>query len=281
MPEYRLNSLFTALGFGLGGLLLLLYNFGWLVSVAPWAQAGLGGVLAVAALGFFVAFFRVRTHWWRLIPAWTLLALAAMVFLNSGQADSPQSQLSGRLSAALLFAGLALAFAHVYLLDRAERWWAILPSGFMAVLGVVIAASGVLGSVETLGALLFAGLGGVFFLLYLLDSQGRHWWALIPASTLLLFGLFLFATGNRTDNESANNLSRWWPVLLILVAFFIGWRSTRRPPVTRLKVQNAPGPVGKRQKISPPARQERLGLGEYTRPAPGATIEILSDPDEK
>jgi CPA1 family monovalent cation:H+ antiporter len=70
--------------------------------------------------------------------------------------------LAGQLIAALLFAGLALAFAHIFLLAPAENWWAILPGGFLAVLGVVIALSGWVQSLQMLGAVLFGGLGLVF-----------------------------------------------------------------------------------------------------------------------
>ena len=119
-----------------------------------------------------------------------------------------------QLTASLLFVGLAAAFAHIYLLRRRDNWWAIIPSGFMLVLAAVIVLSSTIVRVETLGAILFSGLGAVFLALYLLTGRDTQWWALIPAVALLVFGLFIFTLNDALDGERSD-LLRWWPVLLI------------------------------------------------------------------
>jgi hypothetical protein len=271
MSDYRLNGLLWSVGLIVSGGLILLLNFDLLGADSTLARAGLAGGLALGGLGFFVTFFTSRQNWGRLIPAWTLLALAAMVmFSATGTAEDT-------LVAALLFLGLALAFGHVYLLRRQEHWWAIIPGGFMAVLGIVIALSSLL-PLQVLGALLFAGMGLVFCLLYLLGER-RQWWALVPGAVLLIFGLFVFAQ----DGERANPFLRWWPLLLMLIGVGIGWRQRQRPPPEKLAINTAPHSprVLERIRSAPdPQPVERSTLGDYSHPAPGASIELLPDPED-
>jgi peptidoglycan/LPS O-acetylase OafA/YrhL len=172
---------------------------------------------------------------------------------------------------------LALAFANLYLVNRAEQWWAILPSGFMAVLAGVIALTATVTRLETLGAILFAGMGVVFALLYLLAGKRRHWWALIPAGVLLLFGLLTYAV----DSGVQTALWQWWPSALIVVGAVLAFLSTvRRAPPERLSVNVAPAPRTGTPTKSPPSAPPGQ-LGEYTQPAPGASVEILPDPDRR
>lgn len=265
----------------LGGLVLLLFNFGWLDAYAPWPQAVLAGAFAVAAAVFFVGYARNHLEWWRLLPGWTLTSLAAMVL------SATFAKVDRALIAALLFAGLALAFGSIYLAARTERWWAILPGGFMLVLAVVVAASTWVATTEMLAALLFAGLGMVFFLLYFLDQKRRQWWALIPGSVLLVFGLLALSTGTVAESETQAGLLRWWPLALILAGLVVGLRPRRtQAPADKLVINSAPskkatqknaGSGGAAKSSSQPA--PRASLGEYTQPAPGASVEILPDND--
>ncbi len=264
-----------------GGVVLLLFNFGWLDAYAPWPQAVLAGGCAVAAAVFFVGYARNHREWWRLLPAWTLTSLATMALSGTFvKVDRP-------LIAAQLFGGLALAFGSIYLTARTERWWAILPGGFMLVLAVVVGASTWVTTTEVLAALLFVGLGLVFFLLYFLDQKRRQSWALIPGSVLLVFGLLALSTGGAAESESQAGLLRWWPLALILTGLLVGLRPRRVPaPVDKLMINSAPsvkatqkncGSSGSTKLSSQPL--PRATLGEYTQPAPGASVEILPDND--
>ncbi|MBX3050227.1 MAG: hypothetical protein KF753_02065 [Caldilineaceae bacterium] len=270
--DNRVGSFTWAGAFVLGGLGLLLYNLGTFTAWEPYLQYVLAGLLGLASIGFFASYFSQTSNWWRLIPAWTLLALAGMVYLTTVQS------LDQRVTAGLLFVGQALAFAHIYLLDRDERWWAVIPGGFMLVLGGVIALSSRTENPDTLGTLLFVGLGGVFFLLYLLGRRARLWWALIPGVVLVVFGLFLFSV----ERSQENVFLAWWPVLLLLFGLFLGWRATaRKPGKEKLTVNSASNlsrhgtaKSGASSASGPPR------LGEYKGPAPGATVDVLADPDE-
>ncbi|MEZ4656612.1 MAG: hypothetical protein R2911_03500 [Caldilineaceae bacterium] len=273
MFDQRTSGLFWSVGLVASSIVLLLFNFDVLVAFEPMAQYLLAAVAALAGVIFFGAFASASEHWWRLIPGWTLLALASMIFLST------LPNLDPRLTAALLFVGLALAFVHIYLLDRNERWWAIIPGGFMLVLGLVIALSGLIGRIETLGALLFIGMGAVFFALYALGGRRRQWWALIPGSVLLIFGLFVFARDG-ADGGEQSAVMQWWPLILLLLGLIISMRTRKQPaPRPQIVVNTAPTrsrhrPAGKRDESAP------IGaLGEYSQPAPGASVEVLSDVD--
>ena len=279
MADYRLHTLLSAAGLVIGGILLLFFNLDLFSAYEPGAQYVLAVIVALAGGGFFVAYFSDNPNWWRIIPGWTLLALAGMIFASTAP------RLDQRITAALLFIGLALAFAHIFLLDRATHWWAIIPSGFMAVLAVVIAANVFIQRAATLDTMLFVGMGLVFFILYALTEKRHQWWALIPGTVLLVFGLFVFTA----DGGGERTALRWWPLLLVLAGLFFGWRAWRRPALHKLATHSAPS--ARRAASKPSAtkssstnqtdRTAPANLGDYTCPAPGASIEILPDPDKE
>ena len=246
------------------GVVLLLFNLGVLAAYEPTAQYVVAAVLAAMGGGFLASYVWRRGEWWRLMPGWTLLALATMMLL-SVQADLPRP-----IIAAVLFVGLAVAFVHIYLVRRAEHWWAIIPGGFMLVLAVVIGLSVRVERLETLGAALFVGMGLVFFALYLLAGTRRHWWALIPGGVLMLFGLLIYTVNNTVQSA----LLRWWPVSLIVLGLVMAYLAATRGSrsSSKLSVNVAP---------NAPKSGVRGQLGDYSRPAPGASVEILPDPDEQ
>ena len=233
--DNRVNSLIWGVVLALAGIGLLLFNLDLFVRYEPYVQYVASALLGLLALGFIGSYVTARfspaarreagtsgglDYWWRLIPAWTLIALAVMVFLTTLPA------LDQRVTAGVLFVGQAIAFAHIYLLDRAGRWWAIIPGGFMLMLGGTIALSSLNEDPEVLGTALFIGLGAVFFLLYLLGQRRQLWWALIPGSVLVLFGLFLFSA----NSGEQHLILRWWPLLLPLLGAWLIWRATRPLP---------------------------------------------------
>lgn len=264
MTDRQVNLLVWAVALVVAGVLLLLFNFDVLARYEPMAQYIVAGLLGVGGLAALISYLWRRDQWWRLMPGWTLLALAVMVLLslNDGVARSS--------IAAVLFVGLALAFANLYLVNRTEHWWAIIPGGFMLVLAGVISLTVIITRLETLGAILFAGMGLVFALVYLLAGKRRHWWALIPAGVLLLFGLLTYSV----DNTVQNALLRWWPAALIVIGAGIAFFAASQPaPSQRMSVNVAPS--------MPPSTSKPGQLGEYSQPAPGASVEVLPDPDHR
>ena len=282
--DNRISSLIWGVVVALAGIGLLLFNLDLFVRYEPYVQYFTSALLGVLALGFIGSYVTARIspaarrrdgasggveHWWRLIPGWTLIALAVMVYLTTLPA------LDQRVTAGVLFVGQAIAFAHIYLLDRAGRWWAIIPGGFMLMLGGTIALSSLNEDPKVLGTALFIGLGAVFFLLYLLGQRRQLWWALIPGSVLVLFGLFLFSA----NSGEQHLILRWWPLLLPLLGAWLIWRATRPLPNRKLSTNSAPSQSGSRSQSSESNARPRR-LGEYGGPAPGATVEVLPDPEE-
>ncbi len=267
--DNRVNNLIWGVLLSLAGVGLLLFNLDVFVQFEPYVQYGAAALLGLLALLFVGGYLSARENWWRLIPGWTLIALTAMVYLTTLPA------LDQRITASVLFVGQAIAFAHIYLLDRAERWWAIIPGGFMLMLGGTIALSSLTEEPAVLGTVLFIGLGAVFFLLYMLGQRWQLWWALVPGSVLVLLGLFLFSVGLGQENLPL----RLWPVLLPLLGAWLIWRATRPLPGRKLNVDAAPGKSRTRSQTSEGSARPRR-LGEYSGPAPGATVEVLPDPEE-
>ncbi len=255
------------------GVLLLLFEFNLLTPYTPLLHYVLAGLFVFAAILFFGGFARTPAEWWRVIPGWTLLALAVILLLSTLAVDQ-------RWLGATVFGGLALAFAHVYLTDRVGRWWALIPGGFLLVLGLVIGLSVWIDRIEWLALLLFGGLSLVFFLLFLLHR--RQWWAVLPGGVLFAFAALAAV---RSDDGEIAPLLRWWPVLLILAGVWTALRAERRSSPERLQIHHAPARKKRRQQPSPqPTTIESTarpaGLGDYTQPAPGATVQVLTDLDE-
>lgn len=273
MSDPRLRAILWSIVLMGSGVLLLLFEFDLLTAFTPLLQYLLAALFVFAAILFFGAFARAAAEWWRVIPAWTLLALALVLVLSVLAVDQ-------RWLGATVFGGLAMAFTHVYLTERNSRWWALIPGGFLLVLGLVIGVSAWDVAMEWLAFWLFGGLGAVFFLLFLLHR--RQWWAVLPGGVLVVFAALLAV---RSDDGQTAPILRWWPLLLIAAGLMTAFRARRRPPEEKLQVhhagkQKAPPSVRKTSPATGAASPRPAVLGEYTQPAPGATVEVLPDPDE-
>jgi len=272
MSDPRLRPILWSVVLISSGMMLLFFEFGYLTPYTPLLQYALSGLFVFAAILVFGAYARASAEWWRVIPGWTLLALALVLVLSTLAVDQ-------RWLGATVFGGLALAFTHVYLTDRNSRWWALIPGGFLFVLGLVIGVSAWGVPIEGLALLLFGGLGAVFFLLFLLHR--RQWWAVLPGGVLVVFAALAAV---RSDDGQMTPILRWWPLLLIGAGVVTALRARRQSSPDRLQVHNAPSrkPRGA-SKPPPPAAissSRPAALGEYTHPAPGAAVEVLPDPDD-
>ena len=116
------NSLLWGIILLVVGLGFLLWNLGVFLQFQTTAQWVLVGLFAVVGLGFFIDYLIHREQWWKVIPAFTLLSVAGIIFLSA-------RNLNEVWVALVLFLGLALAFAFIYVTDRQTRWWALLPFG--------------------------------------------------------------------------------------------------------------------------------------------------------
>jgi hypothetical protein len=105
---------------------------------------------------------------------------------------------------------------------------------------------------------------------------------------VLVVSALLAAT---TGQEGGRPWLRWWPVLLIVAGVLLAWRAWRRPKPEKLAVQDVtrtqalaskrkPTPAPASAPAPAPAPAAKTALGDYTGPAPGATVEILPDTDD-
>jgi len=184
------------LGWGVGLLFDALGLPGWLVSLIGFAGS---------ALPFFYIFFKqgVKEGWWALIPAgilsaWGLGSLLAGLGL-------PEALVNW-----VGFWGSAIPFLAIFALDRRKNWWALIPGGVMAFMGVVLAMGQWLGE-EWIPTLILFGIALVFLVIFVVDR--RNWWALIPAGVLAVVGIGVGPLG----------AAIWmlWPVALILLGVFL------------------------------------------------------------
>lgn len=166
------ENIFWTLGFFAGGAVFLTI-FGlmphsqWWAAIPGMVLVGLGVVvgfgeqigefagsmfLIALALSFWLIFATNRSFWWAIIPAGVLTSVTVVSFLPERIGDFE--------TGGILFLGLALTFALVYLLSGKQRArWALWPAAILLVVGVI----SYLSSTETLNwvwavALILVGL---------------------------------------------------------------------------------------------------------------------------
>jgi hypothetical protein len=101
-------------------------------------------VLSAVALPFLAVFVRDRAQWWALIPAYILLVVGLMVWLIGLRV------LGDLLIPAYVMFAIAAPFLLVYVRDRSQ-WWALIPGGIMAIVGLSFLIAE--GAVQYIGAL--------------------------------------------------------------------------------------------------------------------------------
>ena len=141
------------------------------------ADAFLGSLIFIAiAIPFLVAFLtNVRSNWWALIPAFSCLVLAAMIYF----ADTGADEWIG----ALFMYGVGIPFLLVYFFNK-DRRWALIPGFILVGIGTIALASAMSGWVNIIVTLVLAA---IFFYVYFTNSGS--WWAVIPAGLLASIGL--------------------------------------------------------------------------------------------
>jgi hypothetical protein len=107
-------------------------------------------VLGAIALPFLFVFLRDRAQWWALIPAYVMLAVGLMVYLIGlgilGDLTIP----------AYVLLAIALPFLVTFLRDRSQ-WWALIPGGITAFIGLSFLIAQV--AVEYIGAVVLILIG--------------------------------------------------------------------------------------------------------------------------
>jgi hypothetical protein len=149
-------------------------------------------VLALAGLGVLALWLATNREdpgqapWAGLIPAYVLLAIAALVGLLEFDA------LQDPFVAPFVLAVIALPFLVTFLRDR-RQWWALIPAYILLAVGlmVLLTDSGLMSDDLVPPYVLFA-IAVPFFVVYARNT--KNWWALIPGGILAIVGIsFLIA----------------------------------------------------------------------------------------
>lgn len=134
-------------------------------------------------LVFLYVLITRRSNWWAAIPGFTLLGLGAMLAIE----EIPGLE-AAEWPVGIFLGCIGLGFLVIYLIDH-THWWAIIPTGAMISIALVV----------TFGQVyyLFLGLATTFALVALLPTgSGNKVWPWIPAAVLGVMGVtFLFASG--------------------------------------------------------------------------------------
>jgi hypothetical protein len=178
------------------------------------------GALVLYAIGlpFLVVFLLDRSRRWALIPAAILGVIGTITLLATLFGDND------------VFGGVvmflfALPFFVVYFWSR-RNWWALIPAGILASIGVVAILAPVVpwhfeGNDPILTGVLLLGFGLTFGGLWLRRASQPTAWALYPAAGLIAAALLAFVL--------VKHFEQFWPIALLLAGILMIVLSLVRP----------------------------------------------------
>ena len=223
----------------LAGVFLLLKN---LDVFGVWGDLAWAALYALAGLIFLVWFFTGTEHWWRAIPAFTMLGIGAWLILTWKNIGL------GGWSPSLVLFGMAIGFWAI-LIVRKEHWWALVPAGVLTTVAVLFGLWDQLDQTGRLAVLLI-GIGLMFLLLYIMryDEHDARW-AAVPAGALLLLGVVTLVDALFSTSRTPAALVDWWPIALVIAGLLLIIISL----AVRKPAETAPLPVSTGFENLPPA----------------------------
>jgi hypothetical protein len=161
------------------------------MGLIPDFSEGVWAVILGAACIFFIAMYLMNgiENWGWLFPIFITggLALTAVLSLT---------RINPIWVGAVFMASASVPFWIVYLLNRKEHWWALIPGWATAVLTLIILVSEVW-SGEVIGALVMWAIALPFIFVYFRNRE--HWWALIPGSIMAGLGVVVLMAGRSPE----------------------------------------------------------------------------------
>lgn len=202
MTKNRSNLLWGIVLILMGGLLLV-DSLGFLpdISMVAWAV-----IMGVACL-FFVAIYLYAglKNWGWLFPIFISAGLGITAVLSGTEIDS-------LWIGAVLMGFISLPFWVIYLFNRKENWWALIPGWALAVITLIILVSEQWAG-ETIGALVMWSIALPFLFVYFRNRT--HWWALIPGFIMAGLGVVVLLS-----SQSSEEIIGTFVMLMIAAPFF-------------------------------------------------------------
>lgn len=213
------------------GMLILLVGGGLLASISYGAEMIAPAILFPIALCLIVFAIWSEKNWLAIIPGGIVASVGLVVLLETLM---PDSEWGGQ---AMMFL-FALSFA-VYALRSKKNWWAIIPGGIFATIGLVVMLEILIPQQEfpilpsrlhwgVYSWVMFLGFAATFGITWLLRKSQPTGWAVYPAIGLLALAVAVFLLGSRFQEV--------WPVTMLLViagTLLLALLTRKRLPVKR------------------------------------------------
>lgn len=206
MSKRYLNYLWGLLLIG-GGFVLLAQNLGFLPELSPPVWMLITGGLSVL---FFITYFLSGLQSWGwLFPAFIFGGTALTIFLGT-------TGINNSLVAAPILLSVALPFLVVYLLNRQEHWWALIPAWVMlAITGLIFLGDSA--NSDLIGAFFMFAVALPFLVVFISDRQ--RWWALIPGLIMAGIGVVVLLS-TRATGETIGAVVMFAVALPFFVIYF-------------------------------------------------------------
>jgi len=199
-----------------GGILLIaagvMFLLGNLNIITVEGDIIIGPLFAIGGVVFLLVFIVNTDNWWALIPAFALMAIGTIIFM-----DDALPAMADLWSGAVFLGLLSIAFLMIYIFHR-EQWWALIPGGVL----FTLAGVSLISDTDYSGGVFFLGMAITFGLIYFLPKpSGKSKWALYPAGILLAIGVLV------TLGE-ANVLNYVLPLALLIAGGYVLFRSLKK-----------------------------------------------------
>ena len=167
-------------------------------------------MLAALAIPFYVGFALDRKRWGLLLTAYVLSAAALITLTGEMLPQLYQATGKPRVARALVATGasemflIALPFFVAYFWSK-KNWWALIPAGGFASIGLMLSLSALIPSawsayVGVVNSALLLGFAATMGLLWLRRATQPTGWAIYPAAGFLILAMVAFILGiNSTD----------------------------------------------------------------------------------
>jgi hypothetical protein len=169
------------------GSLFLVQNLG----LIPEFSEGVWAIILGAACLFFIAIYLMSgiENWGWLFPIFITggLALSAALSLTT---------INPIWIGAAFMASVSVPFWIVYIFNRKEHWWALIPGWATAVLTLIIFVSDIW-SGEIIGSLVMWAIALPFIFVYFRNRE--HWWALIPGFIMAGMGVVVLMASRSAE----------------------------------------------------------------------------------